>query len=111
MGDRVASARVAFDILTEIMAERMRQDQSWGTARERGYSDGTGRPGDVGLAAWAKAVCKANDLAHDNWRDILAEEVFEAFELTDTSLLRVELIQVAAVAVAWIEALDAREAQ
>jgi len=42
------------------------------------------------------------------WRDILYEEVLEAYVETDWSALRAELVQVAAVAVAWIEHLDRR---
>ena len=41
------------------------------------------------------------------WGDILLEEVAEAFEeRDDPAKLREELIQVAAMAVAWIRALD-----
>ncbi|TIH26025.1 NUDIX hydrolase, partial [Subtercola vilae] len=42
------------------------------------------------------------------WQDILLEEVFEAFAESDTSKLRTELIQVAAVAQQWVEAIDRR---
>lgn len=42
------------------------------------------------------------------FRDILACEVAEAFAEEDPARLRAELIQVAAVAVQWVEAIDAR---
>lgn len=44
------------------------------------------------------------------WRHILDEEVAEALAETDPERLRAELVQVAAVAVQWIEALDRRAA-
>jgi hypothetical protein len=42
------------------------------------------------------------------WRDILLEEVAEAFAEDDPGRLRAELIQVAAVATQWVEAIDRR---
>lgn len=44
------------------------------------------------------------------FRDILVCEVAEAFDEVDPVRLRAELIQVAAVAVQWVEAIDARQA-
>lgn len=43
-----------------------------------------------------------------DWLHILREEVAEAFAETDPVALRGELVQVAAVAVAWAEAIDRR---
>lgn len=43
-----------------------------------------------------------------SFADILLEEVFEALAEDDPARLRAELVQVAAVAVQWIEALDTR---
>lgn len=45
------------------------------------------------------------------WDGILLEEVYEALAESDPSKLRAELVQVAAVAVAWIEAIDRRKAR
>ncbi|TMR89003.1 NUDIX domain-containing protein [Nonomuraea basaltis] len=42
------------------------------------------------------------------WRHVLAEEVLEAFAESDPDRLRAELIQVAAVAAKWAQALDRR---
>lgn len=92
-------------VMSEVAAERARQNAKWG---EQNHLDGTGRPGDEYLAWWARTVCQANDPAKDNWRDILQEEVSEAFAETDPEALRAELVQIAAVAAAWIEALDRR---
>jgi hypothetical protein len=98
------------EILAEIAAERAAQDAKWG---EQHHADGTGRDGDADMALLDRAKCKANgpDGDHDdNWRDILQEEVSEAFAETDPVLLRAELVQVAAVAVNWIESIDRRAA-
>lgn len=91
--------------LAEIVLERNRQDAKWG---EQNHPDGTGRPGARQLADWARAVCKANDPTRDNWQDILTEEVYETFAETDPVLLRAELVQIAAVCMAWVEAIDRR---
>lgn len=63
-----------------VDAERQRQLAKWG---EQNHPDGTGRPGDRENADRMRAICKANGPAEDNWRDILAEEVAEAFAETD----------------------------
>nr|WP_297429696.1 hypothetical protein [uncultured Actinotalea sp.] len=45
---------------------------------------------------------------HGTFRDILLEEVFEALAEDDPARLRAELLQIAAVAVQWVETIDAR---
>jgi hypothetical protein len=42
------------------------------------------------------------------WTHILEEEVCEALAETDQERLREELVQVAAVACAWVECIDRR---
>jgi hypothetical protein len=91
--------------LADVVAERVRQESLWGDQR---HPDGTGRPGDRDAADRLRAACKANSPEQDNWRDILAEEVAEAFAETDPVLLRAELVQVAAVVVNWIQTIDRR---
>ncbi|MEV7034564.1 NUDIX hydrolase [Streptomyces sp. NPDC093272] len=93
--------------MTEVDAERQRQLTKWG---EQHHLDGTGRPGDREESDRLRAACKANSPAEDNWRDILAEEIAEAFAETDSALLRTELVQSAAVIQAWIHDLDTRAA-
>lgn len=98
-------------VLCEVADERIRQDEKWG---EQNHPDGTARPGDLALVALA--VKSTTDAAMANeavpgtltWRLILDEEVREAFAERDPAGLRAELIQVAAVATAWIEAIDRR---
>lgn len=90
----------------EVLRERERQHELWG---EQNHADGTG--GAV-YEAYAKEAREACDFHADNgtltWDKILLEEVLEAFAETDPVTLREELIQVAAVAVSWIEAIDRR---
>lgn len=45
------------------------------------------------------------------WDGVLLEEVYEALAEEDPAKLRAELIQVAAVAQAWAEAIDRRESR
>lgn len=91
-------------IVRDLANERMRQDKLWGV---QNHPNGTGMVGDSDRADSAKHVCQVmfrNDMG--SWRDILHEEVQEAFAEHDPELLRTELIQVAAVALAWVENID-----
>ncbi|QDQ93726.1 hypothetical protein FND50_25185 [Rhodococcus sp. WB9] len=98
---------VPLKILNEIRAERARQDEKWG---EQNHFDGTG-PGYQKHAEAARQRCQnAAALGLVSFKDILDEEVNEAYAEDDSAKLRAELIQVAAVAVAWVEKLD-REAR
>ncbi|MFY1588974.1 hypothetical protein ACN267_31290 [Micromonospora sp. WMMD734] len=94
-------------VLYEIARERSRQDAKWG---EQNHPDGTGRDyaEDARIARNACQYAALNDRV--TWRHILGEEVTEALAETDTAALREELLQVAAVAVAWVEAIDRRTA-
>lgn len=85
--------------------ERIRQIEKWG---DQQHPDGTGRPGDREEANRLRAICKATEGDGDNWRDILAEEVGEAFAETDLDLLKEELIQAASVIQAWIADIERR---
>lgn len=94
-------------VLSEIADERARQDAKWG---EQNHPDGTG-PAFRTFAESGRDRCQ--QAAADGeltWRDILREETGEAYAEQDAGALRTELIQVAAVAVAWIEAIDRRAA-
>lgn len=93
-------------VMSEVIKERFAQDETWG---EQNHPDGTGLDGDRKAADAARARCKrAAVLGQDTWRLILDEEVQEAFAEADPAILRVELIQVAAVAMAWAQAIDRR---
>jgi hypothetical protein len=94
------------DLGAEVIAEVDRQYELWG---EQNHPDGTALPGDNELAEDAKRLADmfANS-GHLTWRDILQEEVREAFAESDPVTLREELVQVAAVAVSWVNAIDRR---
>lgn len=98
-------------VLDEVSAERTAQDAKWG---EQNHPDGTGpqayHVNIAGVADRYRAACQAAAAAgRVTYRDILLEEVYEAMAEADPDELRTELVQVAAVAVAWVEAIDRRE--
>jgi len=92
-------------VLTEVAAERRRQDARWG---EQNHPDGAG-PAHAAEAVRRRAECEqAAASGQLTWRHILWEEVAEAGAEHEPKHLRDELVQVAAVAVAWIQAIDRR---
>ncbi|MCI3246482.1 NUDIX hydrolase [Streptomyces spinosisporus] len=96
-------------ILGEIVAERERQDAKWG---EQNHPDGTGNQSQQERADFARRWCdSAFQSGYGTWADVLAEEVAEASAESDPAKLRTELIQVAAVAINWIGAIDRRTQQ
>lgn len=97
------------NVLSDITAERKRQDAKWG---EQNWPDGTGAPIWEAEAAAAKSATDANaQNGSVTYGDILIEEVYEAMAESDAANLREELIQVAAVAVAWVEKIDRERMQ
>jgi hypothetical protein len=110
-------------VLEEVSHERARQDARWG---QQNHPDGTGPRGvwflqleahlagdswlngDVADAAKHRCASAADVAEGDTWEKVLTEEVAEAYAESDVAKLRTELIQVAAVAVAWVEAIDRR---
>jgi len=93
-------------VLLDVSQERGRQNARWG---EQNHPDGSGHWSYAELAngfrKYADEVAARGQLT---WTDILREEVYEALAESDPVKLREELIQVAAVAVAWVEAIDRR---
>lgn len=118
------SARsVTNDVLNEVLIERSRQDEKWGSQNHPDIYPLTGETFlptaraakrlEIPTAVRAKALCQ-NDAAAGatNWASILVEELSEAVEqaaLKNEKSLREEIIQCAAVCVAWIEAIDRRK--
>lgn len=110
-------------VLDNIKAERNRQDAKWGD--QSAIRDGTG-PNTLPLAfslpingknyasSLSLLATERTDIEARNggatMASILLEEIFEALAESDAEKLRVELVQVAAVAVAWCEYLDKRGA-
>jgi hypothetical protein len=101
-------------VLDEVAAERARQDAKWG---EQNHPDGTGpwvkNPDRMSNMEdqrdIARVDCQEAARGGDlTWMLILREEVYEAFAEKDPAALRAELVQAAAVAVAWVEAIDRR---
>ena len=103
-------------VLKEVAAERQRQEAKWG---EQDHADGTGpRHFFLGKGLDAPATYgylrdRATEITDSNanngritYADIFLEEVFEALAETDQDKLREELVQTAAVAVAWVEKID-----
>jgi hypothetical protein len=106
--DALAARIAAADtkVLGEIAAERARQDEKWG---EQNHPDGTGDYPEIIDADVARMACEgAAEGGYLDWLHILREEVAEAFAESAPDKLRAELVQVAAVAVAWVEAIDRR---
>ncbi|QDH93048.1 hypothetical protein SEA_STEPHIG9_49 [Mycobacterium phage Stephig9] len=105
------------DALNLVREERMAQDGKWG---EQNWPDALSQcnyPSPGALAARAITDGRAQD-GSLSYTDILLEEVAEAVDEARASALGVrgskgrlktELIQVAAVAVAWFEKLNREE--
>lgn len=99
----IRTARACLDVIEE----RKRQVAEWGC---QSHPDGTAKEGDGEAADQARLVCDSHFIAGTGtWRHILLEEVREAFaEGGGSKALETELLQVAAVAVAWVEDLRRR---
>jgi hypothetical protein len=107
-------------MLADVNAERNAQIAKWGPQH---HPDGTSpdamllRRTDINLdlrtgkelADIMRARCDLRaKQGEGTWLDILLEETFEALAEVDPAALRKELVQVAAVAGAWIEDIDSR---
>lgn len=95
-------------VLNDIEDERGRQDARWG---EQNHPDRA--PGSDPHTAYRADYWKAENTLRVRegrlaWDGILLEEVYEALAEADPVRLREELIQAAAVCVAWVESLDRR---
>lgn len=108
-----------YRVLDEIWDERLRQELKFGQQNPPvdpiRWHVGTLKPRtDYGICSADELRIRCNSRAAAgvvSYADILLEEVAEAMDeaaLDDTDALRKELIQVAAVAVAWVECIDRR---
>lgn len=96
----------AAGVVADVISERLAQDEKWG---QQNHSDGTGQPWYQAKAGFAREDADtAASAGQLTWLLILREEFYEAMAESDPVRLREELIQVAAVAVAWVEAIDRR---
>lgn len=98
------------DVLDSVFEERKRQDAKWGSNRD--FLNGTG--GFVFEDAARDAKQRCDDAARAKvitWRHIADEEFAESLAESDDEKLEVELIQTAAVLVAWVEAIRSRRSR
>lgn len=95
-------------ILDDVIAETVRADEKFGPQYD--IPNGTGFFWQQHEAVLARMTCQSAFAAGDGtWHAILHEEVAEAFAESDPTLLRAELLQVAAVALRWVDAIDERQ--
>lgn len=95
--------------MRDVRAERIRQAQLHGDQSH--LPDGTGGPGLQTIAEYRRRQCEgAAQRGALTFRDIFDEEVAEVLAEDDPARLRAELVQVAAVCVQWIQAIDGRRA-
>ncbi|MEV5140344.1 hypothetical protein AB0K71_05955 [Streptomyces syringium] len=108
-------------IAAEIDEERARQDARFGEQNHPNMSGDAERQCDARdmFEEWAQKYRDINAGHFDprdtdrrlDWTGILLEEVYETLAEADPARIRAELVQVAAVACAWIAAIDRRTAQ
>lgn len=99
-------------IYDEIIAERGRQDAKWGEQNHESVpNDDDVREYWVSKEQTAKLICSAK-LGGEGaltFQDIAFEEFAEVCAAPDDVARREELVQLAAVCVQWIEAIDRRK--
>ncbi len=111
----MATPRTA-QVLADVAEERCRQVDRYGTNDD--LESGTG-PDTRWLLPFTAASATAveselrneyleyeEDAGKPTWVHLVREEVAEAFAESDPVRLRAELVQVAALAVSWVERLD-----
>lgn len=117
MSETLSRRMATEQVLVEVKGERLRQEAKWG---QQDHPDGTGDAWAFCSGrhqGWAEEAAddarrRCQEASGRAWGDtyalILNEEVAEAFAEDSPERLREELIRVAAVAVAWVEAIDRR---
>ena len=93
-------------IAGEIAAERRRQVTRWGRQDHPSIGPAGTRPFVPVAGRWKEINDARMESGAHSWDAILLEEVFEALVEVDPARRRAELVQVAAVAAAEIEAID-----
>lgn len=111
-----AQCKESTDAMRDILCERVRNRARWGV-QDHPSVHGTphSMPNtfiyDIPGEKRAKALCDGKARRGTiTWTDILLEEFAEAVDAPNDVLRRAELVQVAAVALAWIECIDRRRA-
>lgn len=107
-------------VLAEVWNERESQEAKWGEQNHADRNEDSAHDVEYyeqQATTWKLvnearvADLNAQGMPSDRncyWDGVLLEEVYEALAEEDPATLRAELIQVAAVAVAWVEAIDRR---
>lgn len=99
-------------IVDEVLNERRKQENKWGVQDHpsvRESKTGHGRCGLHGMVSeeTAKQLCEYNSKRGTlAWGHIAVEELAEAISAPGDMSRREELVQLAAVIVAWIENID-----
>jgi hypothetical protein len=106
--DDIAALERAAELLVDLLEEAARAEEKFG--RQYDVPDGTGGEAARLSADDAREDCQdAFAAGLGTWWHILLEEVYEALAEDDPAALRRELLQVAAVAIRWVDAIDNRE--
>lgn len=96
-------------VLAEVDTERTRQEVKWGQQDHR-FVRATHRYNCTLGSEGARWRCeKRFSEGEGSYADILLEEVYEAIDAATEAEARAELVQVAAVAVSAIQAIDRRQ--
>lgn len=91
-------------IADRVWEERVRQITRWGLQRRpNGTSAETWKLRELAAKDEYEAALEAGECT---WVHILTEEVYEAFAEEDIEKLKVELVQVMAVAASWLQHLE-----
>ncbi|WP_278939218.1 hypothetical protein [Pseudomonas helleri] len=98
-------------VLEEVFKEMEAQVNKWGEQNHASYTYPDVTLGQrVTNADEAKIICDSKmDVGNGSWTDIFLEEALEAVDEAregNKEMLRMELIQVAAVAVSWVMSID-----
>ncbi len=100
------------DIAGEIVEERLAQHEKWGQQdHPSSYSELTIVQAGHEADHWKRVNDARVETGTLSWDGILLEEVYEALAEKDDAKRREELVQVAAVAAAEIEAIDRRASE
>ena len=98
----------------DVIAERRSQNAKWGEQNHVSVppcSSGDAACELLGIPTEDDCKQRTDEYAsgrHLTWADVLLEEFAEAVAAPNEALRRAELVQVAAVAIAWIECIDRR---
>lgn len=104
---RSQDAAITGDALNDLLAERIRQIQRFGIQNHRDQ-DPDAHYGGFSEAVARERCDRAFHEGRGTWAHILAEEMAEAMDAKSDQERRTELIQLAAVAIAWAEAIARR---